>query len=274
MASNEALVSEMVEVATGGDEGTGTLDLEAFSRALTSDISLYDVESEARLTTNYHDVMVAAPSVTIAARNGNDEDQFVDEMKQKSVSERDDNDNEDPDDEDPDSNDQFVDETKRKDVDEQSNVKTRIFFSSPAIDMTSCRYDSKTIVVLLWAGFVISYFAYFGPFIQLILSSNPIFGDCDRDEETGFENFGCNVGKSCVHWTFTLLTLGVFGLGYVGFGSIGNSLEAVHACSSDEIVGTGTYSYGEYYYYYDFVVPKSKTYENAVIYVSLIVGSA
>eukprot|EP00978_Attheya_sp_CCMP212_P046547 scaffold398215_cov35-Attheya_sp.AAC.1 len=239
--------------------------------------------------------MVAAP-VTIAARNGNNEELFVDETKQKSVSERDDKDDEDDDEEDPDSNDQFVDETKRKDVDEQSNVKTRTFFSSPAIDMTSCRYDSKLIVILLWAGFVISYFAYFGPFIQNILSRDLIFRKCGRDEEIGFGNFGCNVGKSCVQWTFTLLTLGVFGLGYVGFGSIGNSLEAVHAWyriiaivfvgfftyfffyafynTSDEVVGTGSYYYGDYQYYYDLVIPESKSYENAVIYVSLTVGSA
>eukprot|EP00978_Attheya_sp_CCMP212_P020432 scaffold58497_cov45-Attheya_sp.AAC.1 len=239
--------------------------------------------------------MVAAP-VTIAARNGNDEEMFVDEMKEKAVSERDDDD-----DEDIDSNDQFVDETKRKDVDEQSHhVKTRTFFSSPAIDMTSCRYDSKLIVVLLWAGFVISYFAYFGPFIDKSLPTSVIFGDCDRDEETGFENLGCNVGKSCVQWIFTLLTLAVFGLGYVGFGSIGNSLEAVHAWyriiaivvvgfftyffffvvyrSSDEVpvVGTVTAFSEEYEdgYTAEIIASESKSYENAVIYVSLIVGSA
>mmetsp|Transcript_18286 Transcript_18286/g.33150 ORF Transcript_18286/g.33150 Transcript_18286/m.33150 type:complete len:1010 (-) Transcript_18286:165-3194(-) len=292
MASNEALMSEMVEVATGGDESTGTLDLEAFSRALTSDISLYDVESEARLTTNYHDVMVAAP-VTIAARNGNDEEIFVDEMKKKYVSEGDGDEYENRD-----SSDQFVDETKRKDVDEHSNVKTRKFFSSPAIDMTSCRYDSKLIVVLLWAGFVISYFAYFGPFIDKSLPTSIIFGDCDRDEEIGFENLGCNVGKSCVQWIFTLLTLAVFGLGYVGFGSIGNSIEAVNAwyriiaivvvgfftyffffvvySSSNEVVGTVTTFSEEYEdgYTEEIIAPKSKSYENAVIYVSLMVGSA
>jgi hypothetical protein len=127
-----------------------------------------------------------------------------------------------------------------------------------------------------------------------------LFGNCDREEENGFENFGCNIGKSVIEWLFTLLTLAVFGLGYVGFGSIGNSIEAVHAwhriialvilgfftyfffwgyySSSDEVVGTSTYYTDDDYYggYYnvEFVAPKSRTYENAVIYVSLIIGSA
>jgi len=54
MSNDMGLLRDMISAA--GNEGDD-FDVEAFSRAFTNDVMLYDVESEVTLTSNYHDVM-------------------------------------------------------------------------------------------------------------------------------------------------------------------------------------------------------------------------
>ena len=54
LVKDESLLEEMIQVATGGEPGA-LLDDETFARGLTSDVGLYDVQSEARVSTHYQD---------------------------------------------------------------------------------------------------------------------------------------------------------------------------------------------------------------------------
>jgi len=119
IASNDALLEDMVEAATTNPNGitpSGKLDLHAFFVALTSDVKLYDTLNEVRSTTNYQDVFEPDDE---RGRKGDDDDS---EAVEDSWS--------------PEEN--FT----------THEVKLR--FTAPSIDITAGTYRSKGLMVFLW----------------------------------------------------------------------------------------------------------------------------
>lgn len=55
LIDDDELLDEMIEIASGGEKDA-VLDASAFTRALTSDIKLYDPLNETKFTTHYEDV--------------------------------------------------------------------------------------------------------------------------------------------------------------------------------------------------------------------------
>ena len=55
LVKDEALLTEMITLAAGDEDGM-ILDAETFLRGMTSDITLYDLDKETRLSTHYEDV--------------------------------------------------------------------------------------------------------------------------------------------------------------------------------------------------------------------------
>ena len=58
LVKDDKLIDEMIQIATGGDPD-GLLDPDAFARALTNDVGLYDVNAESRVSTHFQDVFGA-----------------------------------------------------------------------------------------------------------------------------------------------------------------------------------------------------------------------
>lgn len=252
------------EMATFGE----VLNEETFSRALTNDVLLYNVNDEATLTTNYRDVMKPI-------RNEKEEDTVK-------MSLHDDSDDQD-----------YLLENGKQDLPQTKQAPATIqrFWSSPGIDFTACRYSSKFIVVFLWTGFVISYIAYFGRIVR---------------EETSYQfdnvcpptsNFGCRIMLAIVEWLFILATLCGFGLAYVALSCTGNGIEDTRKWTrviaivmigfwtwflflllyskEDRTVGE-VYSFdedGNRVYEGDVVLESSQPYEAVVYFLSLIIGN-
>jgi len=55
LVEDDDLLEEMIHVATNGDIG-GVLDANSFARGLAADVGMYDVNSEARVSTHFYDV--------------------------------------------------------------------------------------------------------------------------------------------------------------------------------------------------------------------------
>jgi hypothetical protein len=197
MSQDQGLLREMLEAA--GTEGE-QLDANAFARALTKDVLLYDIKKEVALNTNYHDVMKAEDPQDKASKT--DPDLFLADESQ-------------------DDEEYLTEDDKQPEGQSEAPAKIRKFYSSPGIDYTACRYNSKFIVVLLWTGFIMCYIAYFGPIVRE--GSAGVFQNlCDGSSFV----FGCRVGVAIISWLFILGILGGLGAAYVALGSIGNDIES------------------------------------------------
>ena len=122
-------MDEMLEAA---QTLNGKLDLEAFSKGLTYDVQLYDIGSETRVSTNYDDVFLTKNHREDWMDNANADDDDEEARRSRQLA------------------------SERKSI--SQDVKRR--YTAPAIDMVAGTYRSKTIVVLLWAAFIVTYFAY------------------------------------------------------------------------------------------------------------------
>lgn len=89
--------------------------------------------------------------------------------------------------------------------------------------MAAGTFRSKLLVVILWVGLVVSYFAYYYD------DTNNLYEDCQREDiESGPsspEAFLCRVIASIVRWFAIFFSAGFYGLGFVGLGSLGNAIE-------------------------------------------------
>jgi len=173
LASNDALIDEMFAAAQTPD---GTLNLEAFSKGLTYDVKLYDIQSETRLSTNYDDVF-------LTRNHREDREEDNDDMeanKRRNVI------------------------SERKAI--SKDLKHR--FTAPAIDMVAGTFRSKILTVLLWATFVITSFAYNG------FGNQEVIIIC-KEEDAAFQYgqswsseatpMGCAVGSSVFGWLATFI---------------------------------------------------------------------
>ena len=205
LAENYSLVNEMLEVATTPE---GMMDEEAFTKALTSDVQLYDIENESRLTTNFEDVFGAQPT---KGNLSHEQPAEVDAEVGGSNRETEQN----------------------KAPTTLSTLNRRSTFS--AIDTTAGTYRSKMLIVTLWASFVVTYFAFYsGP-----TGIETICEELDNENKTltfqygrswteSSDAIGCAIGRSVVRWLLIFTISTAYGLFFIGLGSLGNDLECRH----------------------------------------------
>ena len=114
----------------------------------------------------------------------------------------------------------MIEHDKQPEEQSEAPAKIRKFYSSPGIDYTSCRYNSKFIVVLLWTGFVISYIAYFGP---LIRERPPTFLRVSAMAPLSI--LAAGLPLPLLNGSLFLAFFADSVLAYVALGSIGNGIE-------------------------------------------------
>jgi len=190
LANDEVLLQDMLKAATGCADVDGReilLDIDAFARALTDDVKLYNIQSEVSQTTNYFDVF--------------NTHQSTHKVDAEPDLERNDGSN-----------------AERPDV---RVVKKK--GTAAALDMTAGTFRSKLLLVILWVGLVVSYFAYYYD------DTANLYDDCQKvDIEHGpssTEAFSCRLSASIVRWFVIFYSAGMYGLGFVGLGSLGNAIE-------------------------------------------------
>lgn len=205
LAENDDLLDGMVEAAGGNNAGDAPilLDVNAFARALTGDVRLYDVNNEVRRTTNYFDVFRTHQS---SHKVGIQQDL---ELNLRGV----------------------AGHTEENDIDTQ-RAEMRVVkkkWTASAIDMSAGTFRSKLLVVLLWVTMVVSYFAFFYD------ETDNFYEECpDWEGENGGnrgEAFSCRVLLSIVRWFVIFVTAGLYGLGLIGIGSLGNAIERQGRCA-------------------------------------------
>lgn len=171
LASNDDLMDEMLAAAQTAE---GTLNLEAFSKGLTFDVRLYDISHETRLSTNYDDVFLTKCGNTDVESNDDDEEGRRQSQK----------------------------------MELSKDLKRR--YTAPAIDMVAGTYRSKTLTVLLWATFVLTYFAYSSAITTHV-------SPCSEEEAKFFygktwgeatKPLGCEVGHSVLEWLVKIFAVG------------------------------------------------------------------
>jgi hypothetical protein len=194
LACNEELVAEMLECAQSGD---GELALEAFQRALTEDVRLYDIQAEARLTTNYDDVFLT--------RNHREKWPTAGEHDEESGT---------------------ITDTLRQEL-HQKSVKLNRRYTAASIDFVAGTYRSKTLTVTLLAIFTLSYFASYR-------SIDVDVEVCDEEGTGTFvygaswnenaEALACSATGSVFKWLTLFFAVSLAGLFFIGLGSIGNDI--------------------------------------------------
>jgi len=123
IADDEKLIEDMVSAAKGTNRG-GIFDSTAFARALTHDITEYDVMNEKKMTSYYFDVFET-----------NNLGMLQKEIKK---------------------------EKSEIDVEALDGLTfPQSVYTAAAIDEVAGTYCSKALVTFLWASFILTYFAYF-----------------------------------------------------------------------------------------------------------------
>jgi len=203
LAEDNELLDSMVIAAGGeaGDEST-LLDVNAFAHALTDDVRLYDINNEVRRTTNYFDVFKTHQS------SHKIDIQPDLELNLGDTADVTDND---------------ITNTQRAEV---RSVKKK--WTASSIDMAAGTFRSKQLVVILWVLMVVSYMAYF------LDDTDNFAAECpDWEGENGDRGvaFACQVAVSVVRWIVIFLSAGLYGLGLIGLGSLGNAIERQGRCA-------------------------------------------
>lgn len=190
LASNNALVQEMLEAAQTPEE---TLNLEAFSKGLTHDVQLYDIGSEARVSTNYDDVFLTK----------NHRDDWKDDDGDEEEAE------------------------KRRCIARERKSMSRDLktcFTAPAIDMVAGTFRSKVIIVLLWTTYIITAFAYTG-----FGNREPVVVCEEEDTEFQYgqsfagalKPMACAIGSSVLGWLAVFFFASLYGALFIGASSTG-----------------------------------------------------
>lgn len=118
LAADDDLLRDMVRAASG-DSDECQLDVDAFARALTSDVLLYDVANEIRHSTSYEDVFIKQQNSKPFRSIGDTEVASA-----------------------------YTTEELQERLALSHDVEKR--FTAPSIDVTAGTYRSKTLMVLVW----------------------------------------------------------------------------------------------------------------------------
>jgi len=154
---------------------------------------------------------------------------------------------------------------------EEKVREVRRMFTYAAIDSTSGTYRNKTFVVLLWAAFVATFFAYLYDFdVQ--------FGRTDCSTSTAQnELFACQLRNGIVSWFVVMLELSIFGTVFICLSSLGNSI--YHVSPLANVLGMGAvagFTIVPFVKEYDtvfFSTQKSEDFSMTLIYyISLLLG--
>ena len=176
LIQDEELLSEMISMAAGDQEGGAILDAQAFSRGLTDDITLYDLDKETRFSTHFEDVFGHSISKedepTSRDRVAETEGDGDDERTALSV-------------------------VSSAEAEEDMKGVTEVF-TFPQIDYLADTFRSKTQSVFVWV-------AALSLFVSYIRQFNG-FGLTELCENGQSFKFGCDIGK------YVLIWLVVFGL--------------------------------------------------------------
>ena len=202
LANDEILLQDMLKAAAGPDVDTSRcrlddrefiFEIDAFARALTNDVKLYDITNEVRQTTNYFDVFRSHQSTHKI--------DVQPDLERNVPGEHD----------------------GRNDAQQVEIRAVKKKWTASALDMAAGTFRSKLLVVILWVGLVVSYFAYYYD------DTNNLYEDCQKEDiENGPgspEAFLCRVIASIVRWFAIFFSAGFYGLGFVGLGSLGNAIE-------------------------------------------------
>mmetsp|Transcript_53181 Transcript_53181/g.159171 ORF Transcript_53181/g.159171 Transcript_53181/m.159171 type:complete len:1076 (-) Transcript_53181:971-4198(-) len=159
LAEDEHMLDDMVRAASADGE-LEFFDVDAFALGLTSDVLLYNPECEARVTSNYDDIMMAAdvPCSSNKAKGSDDSgESFANEAEEeKGIS--------------PDAEEKlkltpcgsFANEAEgEKGITPDAEETLKLTPCAPALDFVADQFMSKKLTVLLWVGFILFYFAYY-----------------------------------------------------------------------------------------------------------------
>lgn len=165
LCHDENLLNDMIAVAAGDQDGA-ILDVEAFSRALTSDLDCYNQDLETKFTTHYEDVFgLVTVGREISEQSENEETEGREDSRL------------------------YLHAARDESVSHGENF-TRVF-TFPQIDYLADSFRDKTQYVMVWLAVIFGYLTYFNPFgsygIQVCKEENR-------------ENFGCQVGLSIILW--------------------------------------------------------------------------
>jgi len=176
---------------TGGNPDNTSLDENSFARALTADVTLYDVSKETRQSTFYEDVFGVFDEYNADAKDDNNtgdvsEVTNIDENK-------------------------VFEEQREEFIKTQSSVKR--VFTFPSIDFMAETFRSRGHVIIVWLSFYLGYYLYF-------------FGKMDIQEIFTDKGFGCHIGQGVYKFTIVMLVLTGIGPIYVVGLCSGNKFKA------------------------------------------------
>ena len=239
MAADDRLIEEMTTMALVDGK---VLDPATFAHILTADLAPLCSSDETRVSTNYQDAIAATiDDQKIVEKKGEDVESGTDGAT-------------------------FTTST--------AHDLKRFRFNTSSIDFTGGRYASKAMVALLWASFIMFVFAeliiggdlsaYVVSYYMFVKNNpcqfiaftdsignppgtyNHTFPDgstysdwvepCEDYEET----FGMKIGKSVAVWLYRFIIYMVYGVIFVGLGSLGNSTESVLCCNRRVAAMAGT----------------------------------
>mmetsp|Transcript_32868 Transcript_32868/g.67131 ORF Transcript_32868/g.67131 Transcript_32868/m.67131 type:complete len:832 (-) Transcript_32868:939-3434(-) len=236
VAADDDLLQQMVRVASKGadiaddrdasEEGGILLDEHAFAYCLTSDVQLYDVESEEKPTTTYYDVFQTFRS-TKEVEGG--------VMKKLS-----------------DATTRHIRMHDDEGDETESSGDLRLVekrSTSPSIDYAVDSFRSKTYVILLWVTFVI----YFMTF--MFDNSNSELGNlhCEQYDITKL-GFPCSIGQGVIGWLIVMAKLIIFGTLFIVGASIGHGADPTNPLYVLLSLGfIGLYTFFPLFYEYELI---------------------
>jgi hypothetical protein len=203
LANNNELIESMLQAT----DGAPFLNAEAFADALTSDVRIYDISNEVRLTTLYEDVFVSQRELELSLRRSTPRaDRDVEEEAEGGAT---------------------MNRSMRFEPIAADKEPFTRRWMAPSIDVTADLYRSKMLVVFLWSTILISYFAYIW-----LGQSAVIGGDCEcralyNHSFTGSYSDNsdvmlCQLTLQIFRWLFLFAIISFFGLILITVGSIGN----------------------------------------------------
>ncbi|KAL7521007.1 hypothetical protein ACHAWX_005701 [Stephanocyclus meneghinianus] len=193
VASDYDLLQRMVDLALQSGQH---LNADVFAHCCTSDVDLYNVEWEERLTSTYVDVFETFRSTKKIDKGLSTRRSVEDVEIQPEPQDREGEKGE------------MVNEVLKKNT-------------FPAIDYAVDTFRSKTYVILVWFTWVLCYVNFIG----VRGGTNPEVADlqCGKYEITTAKGFWCGVGQGVINWLKVMFKLVVLGSIFVFGASIGHS---------------------------------------------------
>jgi len=207
LIDDDDLIENMIKMAVG-DDPDALLDVEAFARALTNDVTLYDVSEEETLTSSYDDVFGEEHAHT----QGDDCKYSRPSANSK--------------------NDSSEDISYSGDSESQSkeNAPSQIISplsTFPNVDFIADLYRSKMQIVLSFTLLVVFLLAFY-----LLADSNKTIDVCTN------KNFGCSIGNKIFGWIYRLTQFMVSGTVILIVLNLGNNPRSVGILGILEIIAS------------------------------------